>query len=139
MRNFVQPGEVVTVTAPATVKSGDGVLVGSLFGIAATDADQGAEVELAVVGVFDLPALVPIDAGAPVYWDDTGKVVAASALVGPLVGVALLAVGAQGTVARVRLNGLAGAGADAGTAAALSTLADADTALDGRVTALEGA
>ena len=29
-RNYVQPGETVTLTAPANVKSGDVVVVGSL-------------------------------------------------------------------------------------------------------------
>jgi predicted RecA/RadA family phage recombinase len=41
MRNFVQMGDVVTVTSPATVSSGNGVLIGTLFGVAATDAESG--------------------------------------------------------------------------------------------------
>ena len=48
MKNYVQPGNVVTLIAPANVKSGDGVLVGSLFGVAAYDALIGAEVEVAL-------------------------------------------------------------------------------------------
>ncbi len=104
MRNYVQPGDVVTVTAPADVKSGDGVLVGSLFGVAAYDALAGAEVELALVGVFDLPAAGPIDAGAAVYWTESPAGVAASGAT--LIGAALLAVGELGTTARVRLNGV---------------------------------
>lgn len=38
MRNFVQPGLNVTVIASGGVSSGDGVLIGSLFGVATGDA-----------------------------------------------------------------------------------------------------
>ena len=56
MRNYVQEGETVTVAAPTGgVKSGDGVLVGALFGVACFDALQTAEVEIQTEGVFDLP------------------------------------------------------------------------------------
>ncbi len=48
MKNYVQSGNVVTLAAPANVKSGDGVLVGSLFGVAAYDAPIGAEIEIAL-------------------------------------------------------------------------------------------
>ena len=107
MRNYVQPGNVVTVTAPANVKSGDVVAVGSLIGVAAYDALIGAEVEVALTGVFDLPAVGPIDALAAVYWDGAaGKVTAADSGT-TLIGAALAAVGEAGTTARVRLNGVA--------------------------------
>ena len=70
MKNFVQPGNVVTLIAPGDVKSGDLVVVGSLAGVAAYDALAGAEVEVSLVGVFDLPCTGPIEAGAPVYWSE---------------------------------------------------------------------
>ena len=38
MKNFIQPGDSLTVSAPYAVTSGQGVLVGALFGIAAYDA-----------------------------------------------------------------------------------------------------
>jgi len=74
MKNYVQPGHVVTVTAPAGgVTSGDPILVGSLFGVCATDADAGAPVELAVSGVFEIPAAdgATFAEGAAVYFDGT--------------------------------------------------------------------
>ena len=54
MKNWRQNGEVLTLpAAPAGgVKSGDGVRVNNLFGIAATDAAEGAPVELTVEGCF---------------------------------------------------------------------------------------
>ena len=54
MKNFVQPGDVITVTAPATVASGDIVVVGKLAGVAATDAASGDPVEIKTSGVFDV-------------------------------------------------------------------------------------
>ena len=52
MKNFVQPGNNVTVTAAATTTSGQLVVQPSLVGVALTDAASGAEVEIATTGVF---------------------------------------------------------------------------------------
>jgi len=52
MKNFVQTGDIVTVTAPANVSAGDIVEVGKLVGIACTDALSGAAVEIKTSGVF---------------------------------------------------------------------------------------
>jgi predicted RecA/RadA family phage recombinase len=58
MKNYLQEGDSVTVPAPANVSSGDGVLLGTLFGVAATDADSGANVTIKTTGVFTLPKLL---------------------------------------------------------------------------------
>jgi len=51
MKNFIQRGDVITVTAPTGgVTSGQGVLVGNLFGIAATTVAEGENVEIATAG-----------------------------------------------------------------------------------------
>jgi predicted RecA/RadA family phage recombinase len=56
MKNFVQPGDVVTLTAPSGgVSSGDLVVIAAMCGVCATDAAEGAEVEVKTTGVFDLP------------------------------------------------------------------------------------
>lgn len=55
MRNFVQPGKVLTVTAAAAVKSGEFVKVGAIFGVAATDAAAGEDFELQTGEVFEFP------------------------------------------------------------------------------------
>jgi predicted RecA/RadA family phage recombinase len=106
MKNFVQPGDTVTLPAPTGgVTSGQAFKSGSLFGVAAYTAAENAEVEVALTGVYDLPCVGPITQAAPVYWDDAaGKITAAGTT---LVGTALLAVGSGGTTARVRLNGVA--------------------------------
>ncbi len=51
MKNFVQPGNTITLTAPYAVASGDGLLVGSIFGIAAGAAALGEPVETSLVVV----------------------------------------------------------------------------------------
>ena len=70
MKNFVHPGRNVTVIAPADVKSGDLVIVGKLFGVAATNADSGAPVEICTEGVFTLPKVAEQawTQGAAIYW-----------------------------------------------------------------------
>ncbi|WP_368484653.1 DUF2190 family protein [Salipiger sp. HF18] len=54
MKNYVQPGNTVALTAPYAVTSGDGLFVGSIFGIASADAALNDPVEAALTGVFDL-------------------------------------------------------------------------------------
>lgn len=53
MRNFIQPGSSLAVTVPGAggVTSGQGVLVGALFGVAAVAAAQNAVIEAATAGV----------------------------------------------------------------------------------------
>ncbi len=75
MKNFVQPGNTLTLVAPYTVVSGAGLLVGNIFGVASADAASGADVEAVTEGVFDL-AKVSAQAwaqGDPIYWDDSAK------------------------------------------------------------------
>jgi predicted RecA/RadA family phage recombinase len=109
MKNYVQPGTTLTLTAPYAVTSGDGLLVGSIFGVAAGDATSGATVEAALTGVFDLTKIgsQAWTVGAKVYWDDTNKRCTTVATDNTLIGVAVDAVagGAGDTIGRVRLNG----------------------------------
>lgn len=109
MKTFVQPGDVVSVTAPANVNAGAGVLVGSLFGLAVNTALASAAVEIATRGVFDVTkaASQAWTVGARVYWDDTAKNFTTTASTNKLVGVAMAAVGsgAGETTGRVLLTG----------------------------------
>jgi predicted RecA/RadA family phage recombinase len=102
-RNFVQPGDVITLTAPSAVRSGGVVNVGAFIGVAAFDAAQGQEVEVSLVGVFELPkAPGALAQGGLVFWDGTYVVGEGELLIGAVVAGA----GAAATVARVRLNGV---------------------------------
>jgi predicted RecA/RadA family phage recombinase len=108
MRNYVQTGDTVTFTAPYAVQSGDGLQVGTLFGVAANAAANGAQVEGKTSGVFDLTALATDvgSFGTKVYWDNGNRrvtvTVGSNMFIGALVGAK-----ANGeTTARVRLNGV---------------------------------
>ena len=108
MRNFVQPGDSLAVTVPyATgVTSGQGVLVGALFGVAAVDGAQNAVIEAATQGVFDItkqPALA-ITAGARLFWDDTNRRVTTTATGNFSIGLATQAALAADSTVRVWLN-----------------------------------
>jgi predicted RecA/RadA family phage recombinase len=112
MRNFIQPGDTVTLPAPYTVNSGDGLLVGTIFGVASGNADNGKEVEAVTIGVFDLKkkATDVIAIGAALYWDNTAKEVTVTAEDNTLIGSALLAAGNGVTIVRVRLPGVTSPG-----------------------------
>lgn len=108
MRNFIQPGQIVTVIAPANLTSGQGVLVGALFGVATGDALQGTPVEICRSGVFSLGAVTADTgvAGDKAYWDNNNRRITKTATNNTLVG-ALTATksGTEGTAA-VLLDGV---------------------------------
>jgi predicted RecA/RadA family phage recombinase len=110
MKNFIQRGDVITVTAPTGgVTCGQGVLVGNLFGVAATTAAEDESVEIATVGVYELPKLVSavIAAGTRVAWDNTAKQVVLPATGMVPIGIATVAAGNGVAIVRVRLDGVA--------------------------------
>ena len=108
MQNFVQEGDAVTIAAPAALASGQGVLVGSLFGVAANVAASGADVVLRTEGVFDLTAESAATAtvGAKAYWVAATSLVNATASGNKLIGVFTVAKASGETTARVRLDGI---------------------------------
>jgi predicted RecA/RadA family phage recombinase len=109
MKNYIQSGHTITLTAPAAVASGAGMLVGAIFGIAAHDAASGEPVEALTVGVIDINKVSSQAwaVGDKVYWDNTNKRATKTATDNTLIGVALGAVGSgtDETTGRVRLNG----------------------------------
>lgn len=110
MKTSIQNGDVITVTAPTGgVASGDGLIVGSLFGIAAVTADEGEAVEIATRGVYVLPKepTAVIAVGAQVAWDATAKQIDLPGTGLYPVGIATEAAGNGITTVRVRLDGVA--------------------------------
>lgn len=72
-KNFIHEGRVIPFTAGADTVSGQVVAVGSLVGVSLTDVANGASGQLAVDGVFEVPAAAAeITVGAAVYWDADG-------------------------------------------------------------------
>ncbi|MFN3275451.1 MAG: DUF2190 family protein [Paracoccus sp. (in: a-proteobacteria)] len=76
MKNYIQPGEHLTLTMAAAVTSGAGVLVGAIFGVAQSHAAENQQTVLVRRGVFELPktAAQAWTVGAKIYWNDTDKV-----------------------------------------------------------------
>jgi len=111
MKNYVSSGATLTITAAAAITSGDGVLAGSIFGVAAGDIANGAEGTINLTGVYNLPKVgsQAWTVGAKVYWDASEAECTTTETDNTLIGVAVLAVGsgAGETTGRVRLNGTA--------------------------------
>lgn len=109
MKNYVQPGENITITATAAATSGQGVLVGNLFGIATGNAEIGDSLDLVTVGVFNMPKVSTdvLAVGDFVYWDETAKLAIADDDTGnnELIGLAVTAAANPSGTVNVRLNG----------------------------------
>lgn len=109
MKNYIQKGEMLTLTAPYAVSSGGGALVGSIFGVAAADVANAAEGEFQVCGVFDLTretgASSGFTAGTLIYWDNTNKRITKTSTANKLIGVAVKDAADGDATGRVRLNG----------------------------------
>lgn len=107
MRNYVQRGDALTIPAPAGgVSSGDGVLAGALFGVAASTADEGEDVAVSVEGVFELPkhAADAVTVGAVLYWDATPGELTTTSTDNTRVGYAAAAAGAGAATVAVKLT-----------------------------------
>ena len=108
MKNFVQPGANLTLPAPYARASGEGALIGSIFGVASVDVANGVDAVFVTEGVFDLAkaASQAWTVGAKVYWDNTAKNCTTTASANTLIGVATAAAasGAGLVIGRVRLG-----------------------------------
>ncbi len=109
MQNYVQNGHVITVATPTGgIASGDGLIVGNIFGIAAYSAAEGDPMELLTIGVFKLPKATAavLTVGARVAWDNTGKNINVPGTGRFPVGIATEAAGNGTTSVAVRLDGV---------------------------------
>ncbi len=105
MKNFLGHSNDQMLTAPVAVASGGGALIGAIFGVAKTNIAQGQRGPFCLTGKFEFPKDAnAIAEGARVYWDNTNKVMTATANGNTLVGVATLAALAATTTVHVRLN-----------------------------------
>lgn len=107
MKNYVQPGEHLTLTMPAAVASSQGVLIGTIFGVAQGAAAENEQVVLVRRGVFDLPktAAQAWAPGAKVYWSTADGVATTTASGNTLIGAAVEAAANPSPVGRVLLDG----------------------------------
>jgi predicted RecA/RadA family phage recombinase len=109
MKNYVQHGKTVDITAPYAVSSGGGVLVGSLFGVAVIDIANGDVGSISTEGVYTLAKAAGAGTdgaqGAKAYWDNSAKKVTGVASGNTLIGCFLAAAATGDATAVVRLNG----------------------------------
>lgn len=113
MRNFIKPGETITLTAPSGgVVAGTGYKIGDLFVVAVNSVAATLPFEGQVTGVFELPKLEAQawTEGALVYWDDSNDEATTVATGNLLIGVAAAVADNPSTTGEVRLNGAAGVG-----------------------------
>ena len=112
MKTFVQPGLSVPLPMPYDRTSGQGVLVGALFGVVAVDAPSGVTAEVAVNGVFDITKEAPlvIAVSARVFWDNTNRRVTTTTTANVAIGHAVVAAASADTTVRARLSGTTPAG-----------------------------
>jgi predicted RecA/RadA family phage recombinase len=106
MKNYIQPGDVITVAAPADVASGDLVVVGDIVGVAAYSALSGAQVEIKTSGVFELKkvsAQAWATVGLPIYVA-SGEATSAKST-NKLIGVNVATAANPSGTGFVRLNG----------------------------------
>jgi len=107
MKNFLQPGDCPTITAPTGgVTSGQGVLLGTMFGVAVSNADEGEPVAVKMTGVFELPktSAQAWTMGAKVYWDDGNSVATTTASGNTLIGHAFAVAENPSATGQVRLS-----------------------------------
>lgn len=107
MKNYIAPGEHITVAAPYAVSAGGGALVGTVFGVAQADAESGADAVLVRRGVFELAktSAQAWTVGAKLYWDDTNKVATTTASGNTLIGAALAVAANPSATGTVLLDG----------------------------------
>lgn len=87
MKNFIQDGEVINITAASDLTSGTAVAVGVLLAVPVTDIASGDVGAACINGVVELPKLktADISAGDALTWDvSAGKFIVASAAIGDL-------------------------------------------------------
>lgn len=110
MNNLKGNGERLIVTAPSALDSGEGCLVGSLFGVAVADYESGdTAAVIATTGEFELAKLSTDEwaVGDKVYWDNSNARCDTDPTVGMLIGVATAVAANPSSTGYVRLNGSA--------------------------------
>lgn len=107
MKNFVEKGEVLSLTMPYARTSGQGVKVGAaIFGVVVSDAASGAKAQVRPFGVYTLAktAAQTYAVGDKLYWDDTAKLVTSTSTSNLFIGVAVAAAAGADATATVALR-----------------------------------
>lgn len=108
MKNYIQAGNSITITAAADISSGDIVKVGSLLGVACGDIANGATGEISLVGVYELTKKTTDDvsAGDKLYYDADNARLTLDAFGNTFMGIAIVAADGSATKVKILLNTL---------------------------------
>ena len=103
MKNYIQEGEVLPLTAPYALASGEAFRIDSIFAVAEHAADNAASVQGAVCGVFELPkkSADVVTVGKKLNWKDSTKELQIAS--GDLDGVATAIAAAGAGVTKVKV------------------------------------
>lgn len=105
--NYVQEGEVLSLTAPYTRTTGQAALVGTgLFGVALTDVTSGAAASFSMCGVWTLAKVEAQEwatIGLAIYWDDSAKLLTTTSGGNTLVGYNLAVAANPSTTGKIRI------------------------------------
>lgn len=129
MKNYIQKGRTLSLTAPYNVASGAGFLVGAIFAVACGDALATEAVEGETTGVYSLAktSAQAWTVGQKVYWDNANKRCDTTGTVGQLIGVATAVAANPSATGSVRLNGVVPGDLE-GPQTAIADIATADAA-----------
>src|SRR5512147_7526 len=106
-KTYIQPGHTLTIAAPTGgVLSDQGVLIGALFGIAQSDAVEGADVEILTEGVVEVAktSALQIDVGDRLFFDATNTVVNTTATAQQQIGVAIAAAANPSSTVKMKIG-----------------------------------
>jgi len=113
MKNFVQKGDVITMTPTAgNLTAGQGLLVGALFGVATSDVAQNTPGEFITEGVVDIAktSALEITAGSRVFWVPGSSAVNTTSASQVCVGIALATAPNPSPTVRIKLGAYTAAG-----------------------------
>lgn len=104
------PKNPLTLTAPAAIVAGQGLLIGGIFGVVANAAASGEKFSLYIEGEYLINKLAsdnPVE-GSPLYWDNTSTPKRLTLTVGSnkLVGYCTVAPAASATTVVCVLVGI---------------------------------
>lgn len=107
MKNYIQPGDTLSLVPGADVASGVGYLFGtSLFGVAKNDVANGVSGEFLTEGVVAIAktSALAIAVGDRLYWDSTNKCVNKTSTAQQCVGIAVEAASNPSATVKMKLG-----------------------------------
>lgn len=107
MRNWIQEGDVLTLTPGSNVAAGAGFMFGAgLFGVATNAVTANTAGEFITEGVVEIAktSALAINVGDRVFWDSTNSVVNKTTAAQVCVGVAVESVANPSATVRIKLG-----------------------------------